>query len=238
MVPAAPGPIAAAEAQRRLLAAVSPRPAEAVTLGLDAALLSGRVLAADVVAQVPIPAFDRSAVDGFAVRSVDLVEAAPDRPLTLRCESGESPGHAPSLRELPHLRAGCTWPIATGGRVPAGADAVVMLEHATRVGDEVTFTGAITTGRNLIECGEDVAAGVVIASRGRTVGHRDLALLGAAGVTSVFVQARPQVAVLSSGAELVPFGTRPDAGQIVDVNQPALLAAVAAAGAQAFGGGM
>jgi molybdopterin molybdotransferase len=230
--------ITAAEARRRLHDAVEPLPSEIVVVDANAARLSGRVLATDVCALHPIPNFDRAAVDGFAVRAVDVQSARPDRPVTLVCEPGETPGVAPAVRDLPSLFAGRAWPIATGARTPPGADAVVMVEHTTRVGDDVTLTAPIAIGRNVIRRGEDVDAGATIARVGRSLAARDLALIGAAGVATVSLRPQPRVAVLSSGAELVALAVGAHPGQVSDVNQPALMAAVEAAGGQASAGGI
>lgn len=215
----------AAEAMRRFRAALdlSPLPAEAI--GLAEAL--GRVVAGPVVAAVDAPPFDRSAVDGFALRAADTAGATAGQPRRLRLNAEVlACGVAPSISVEP----GTATAIATGGVIPRGADAVVMIEHTEL---EESGTGAVIAlqrpaapGQFIGFAGSDIARGETLLRGGTQVTSREIGMLAAAGHASVPVVRRPRVAILSTGDELVPPGTPLAPGCIPDSNAAILAAAV------------
>jgi molybdopterin molybdotransferase len=177
---------------------------------------AGRVLAEGVVSSVNVPAFARSAMDGFAVRAAEMPgelelvgESLPARPFGRRVGEGE-----------------CVR-ILTGAAIPDGADAVVMAEHATEAEGRVTVREAVAAGKHVIRVGEDVTAGREILSAGRRLRPQDVGLLASIGVGAVRAVRRPRVAVLATGDELI-------AGVIADSNSPMLAALVARDGGTAL----
>ncbi len=181
----------------------------------------GRVLAEDVVAPAPLPAFPSSAVDGFAVRAADGGKA-------LRV-AGESAAGRPSERDL---EPGTAIRILTGGVLPAGADCVVMLEDVTLDGEVVTVPGGLQPGQNFHAPGADLRAGERVLPAGSSLGPAEIGLAAALGLAELPVGRRPRVALMSTGDELVEVGERPGRGQIPDSNRWALVAALREAGAE------
>jgi molybdopterin molybdotransferase len=181
----------------------------------------GRVLAADVVATAPLPAFPASAVDGFAVRAADGGKS-------LRV-AGESAAGRPSESDL---EPGTAMRILTGGVLPAGADCVVMLEDVKLDGDVVTVPGGLHPGQNFHAPGADLRAGERVLPAGLSLGPAEIGLAAALGLADLPVGRRPRVALMSTGDELVEVGERPGRGQIPDSNRWALLAALREAGAE------
>jgi molybdopterin molybdotransferase len=180
----------------------------------------GRVLAEDLVATSPLPAFPASAVDGFAVRASDagkplvvLGESAAGRPLDAR------------------VTAGTASRILTGGVVPDGADCVVMVEDVTFQGDLVVVPRALSPGSNFHRVGADLRPGEKVLAAGSQLGPAEIGLAAAMGRARLSVRRRPRVALMSTGDELVEVGQEPGPGQIQDSNRWALLAALREAGA-------
>lgn len=191
---------------------------EAVPL-LEAA---GRVLAEGVVSPVDVPAFAKSAMDGFAVRASDtgaplplkvIGEAFPARPFEGTVATGEA------------VR------ITTGAPVPDGADAVLMAELARPAAEGVSAREAVAPGKHIVRVGEDVAKGAAVLPAGRVLRPQDVGLLAAIGVGAVNVIRRPRVAILVTGNELLPPGSMPEGFRIVDSNSPMLAALAARDGA-------
>lgn len=208
---------------------LSPRGEERVPL--SAAL--GRVLSADVVAEVDVPGFDRSVVDGFAVRAADTVGAAEDRPVALRLNDEVlAAGHAPELTVEP----GTATVIATGGMLPRGADAVVMVETTEAVerpdGLFVTLTRPATPGAFVAAAGSDIGRGEVVLRRGQSLTSREIGVLAAIGLAEVPVVRRPRVAILSTGDEIVAPGQPIRTGAVYDSNGAILAAAVTELGGE------
>ena len=212
------------EARERILARFVRLDAEDVPL--PAAL--GRVLAVDALARESLPRFTNSAMDGYAMRSVDTRGASSETPRQLRLA-----GEVPAGR----VYEGVVGPgeavrILTGAALPDGADAVLQQE-LTEVGDGwVRLLAEAPAGNSLRHPGEDVRAGDVLVPAGEEIGPAEIALLASAGVHPVRVTRRPRVAILSTGDELASLGETPRAGQIRESNGPYLLAAVARAGAE------
>lgn len=187
---------------------------------LDAAV--GRVLAAAVTATVPVPHFDRAAFDGYAVRAEETFGAGAYDPLTLRIIGEAMPGR-PFGRPV---GPGEAVRIMTGSPVPAGADAVLPAESAEESDGQLKVVEPVVPGKNVGRVGEDVAAGRTVLPAGRVLRPQDLGLLSSIGVGRVDVIRRPRVAVLVTGDEILPPGSRPDGYRIVDSNSVVLRALV------------
>jgi putative molybdopterin biosynthesis protein len=216
------------EAVRRFEAALDPKPLGVERVPLAGAL--GRVLAQDVASPVDTPPFDRSSVDGFAVRAADLADAGEAAPVRLRLnEEVIACGVAPALAVAP----GTATPIATGGPIPRGADAVVMIEHTEPAdGDAVAVRRAPAPGAFIAFAGSDIAQGEVFLRRGAVIGSREIGMLAACGVAETPVFAKPRVGVLSTGDELVETGRALRPAAIYDANGPIVCAAVAENGGE------
>ncbi|TNM41155.1 molybdopterin molybdotransferase MoeA [Nocardioides albidus] len=183
-----------------------------------------RVLAEPVTAPEPLPAFDNSGMDGYAVRAVDVATATPDSPVRLRV--GEDiPAGAP----VGELTPGSVRRIMTGAAVPQGADAVVEVEATDGGTDVVEIREARATGSFVRTAGSDVATGSQVLDAGMTLGPAQIGVLAALGVREVVVRRRPRVLVLSTGSELAE-DPAPGSGQIRDANGALLAAAVEEAG--------
>ena len=204
--------------------APGPRAIEAVSL-LDAA---GRLLARDVVSPSDLPGFPRSTMDGYAVRAADTFGSSEALPALLTI-AGEVYMGEPAQIDL--ARHSCVR-VATGSMLPAGSDAVVMVELTEEIDDTtVAVLRAVAPGENVVAADEDVARGEVLLRGGRLLREHDVAALAAIGVTDVEVSARPRVGIISTGDELVDVGDVPAPGKIRDMNSYALYAAARLAGA-------
>ncbi|MFI7135478.1 gephyrin-like molybdotransferase Glp [Nonomuraea sp. NPDC050153] len=201
-------------------------PAERVPL--SAAL--HRVPVADISAPAALPGFARSTVDGFAVRAMDTYGASDALPSYLDLLGAVRMGAEPTVA----VRAGGCVAMPTGGVLPAGADAVVMVEYtAETMPGTIEVTRPVAPGGGIVRADEDVAAGGVLAPGGRSLRAPDLGFLAAAGVTAIPVHARPRVAIISTGDEVVPPGTVELApGQVRDATASALAGLVADAGGE------
>lgn len=213
------------EALALLEASFPPRP-EREEVPLAAA--RGRVLYEDIRAEEFVPGFDRSTVDGYAVRSADTFGCSEAIPAILAVQGeiamGEGAGGA--------LGSGCCAAVPTGGAIPEGADAAVMVEYTENYGDgTVGICKSAAPGSNLIFKGDDVKPGQVVLEAGRRLGAQDIGALAAMGVGTVGVCRRPVVGILSTGDELVPVDTVPGPGQVRDVNSAMLAALAEEAGA-------
>lgn len=209
--------------------ALRPAPLAREILTLDRLL--GRVLAADVAAPVDAPPFDRSVVDGFAVRSADLAATSAAAPVSLAL-TGEivACGTAPARFVLP----GTATVIATGAPIPRGADAVVMIEHTDAEGDDaIKVSRSIAPGQNIAFAGSDIARGQTLLYAGTVISAREIAMLAAVGMGEVAVWRRPRVGVLSTGDELVQPGEALAPAQIYDSNGPVVAAALEENGCEA-----
>jgi putative molybdopterin biosynthesis protein len=191
----------------------------------------GLALAQDVVAAVDVPPFDRSNVDGFAVRSADLAAAGEGAPVRLSLNSETiACGTAPQLP----VTAGTATPIATGGPLPRGADAVVMVEHSELAGEHaVDIRRAVAPGQFVSYAGSDIARGEVLLRAGTVIGSREIGMLAASGIARVQVVRKPRVAVISTGDELVQPGETLRPAAIYDTNGAIVTAAVAENGGEA-----
>jgi molybdopterin molybdotransferase len=187
-----------------------------------------RVPAAEILAPAALPGFARSTVDGFAVRAADTYGASEGLPSYLDLVGAVRMGAAPTVAVRP---GGCV-AMPTGGVLPAGADAVVMVEYtAETMPGTIEITRPVAPGGGVVRADEDVAAGAALVPAHRPLRAPDLGFLAAAGVTTVAVHARPRVAVISTGDEVVPPDTvRLAPGQVRDATASALAGLIADAG--------
>jgi putative molybdopterin biosynthesis protein len=220
------------EAHARLRAQLRHEPLWATTVPLAQA--NGLALAADVTAPVDVPGFDRSGVDGFALRAEDVVGASDAAPAVLRLNQEIlTPGVRPSCTVM----AGTATVIATGGMIPRGADAVVMVEHTDAHEDAdgntlVEILRPATSGQFIATAGSDIARGETVLRRGQTLTSREIGMLAAVGLAEVAVWRRPRVAIFSTGDEIVAPGSAIQPGQVYDSNAAILAAAVEEAGGE------
>ena len=190
---------------------------------------AGRYLARDWSAPEDLPGFDRSTVDGYAVRARDVFGAQEGSPALLECVGDCPMGREPGLS----IGEGQTARILTGGMLPEGADCVVMVEYSRPAGGNlVELVRSQAPGDHVLERDEDAAAGKVLLPAGRRLRPQEVGLLAALGQVSVPVRARPRVAILSTGDEVVPCEKKPLPGQVRDVNSHSLAALCRSAGAQ------
>jgi molybdenum cofactor synthesis domain-containing protein len=211
------------EARKRLADAV--RPIERVErVPIDDA--HGRVAAADVRSTLDVPPFARSAMDGYAVVAADTAAATRSTPVRLRMLDRAFTGEVSTAVVTP----GTCVEIATGAPLPAGADAVTMVEETARNGDVVDIFAAANAGQHIGRRGADITTGDLVVSAGHVLSPSRVGALAAIGVISVEVYAKPRVAILSTGNEVVEPGRQLEPGQIFDVNRYTLGAVVSAHG--------
>ena len=209
------------EAEARFRAALDLRPLGAEQVAVADAL--GRVLAEDVTARVDVPSFDRSNVDGFAVRAADTFGASElsPRDVRLRADSIDA-GIAPSFE----LQPGEAAMIATGGMVPRGADAIVMVEHAEACDGRVLVRRAVSPGAGISFAGTDIATGETVLRGGAVLTSRETGVLAALGEAGVRVWRRPRVAIISTGNEIIAPGEPMRPAHVYDSNSQILADAV------------
>jgi molybdopterin molybdotransferase/putative molybdopterin biosynthesis protein len=217
------------EAHKRFAAHLDLSALPPETVSLDAVL--GRVLAHDIAAPLDVPPFDRSGVDGFALRAEDIAKASEALPLKLRLNAEViACGHAPAIEVGP----GTASTIATGGMLPRGADAVVMVEQTELIEDKdglfVELRRPAAAGQFVSYAGSDIARGETLLRRGTLIGSREIGMLAACGLALVEVVRKPKIGVLSTGDELVPPGQTLKEAGIYDSNGAIIAAAVTEAG--------
>jgi molybdopterin molybdotransferase len=182
---------------------------------------AGRILAADIAADTDIPGFDRSVVDGYAVRAADTAGAGESIPALLTCVAriamGRQEIHAP-------IGPGTCAYIPTGGVLPPGTDAVVMVEYTEEAADTVLVKKPVSFGENVLLRDEDFRKGEKVFAAGRRITPQDAGVLAACGCASVPVAAKPVVGIISTGNELVPVTSVPGPGQVRDANASMLAA--------------
>ena len=194
---------------------------------VELAAAPGRVLAQDLPAPETVPAFPRASMDGYAVRAGDTFGASPGLPQYLEITGEVLMGDVPERA----LGSGEAHRIATGGMLPPGADAVVMVEYTNEMPDKtMEVRRPVAPGENVLHPGEDVKAGEVLFPAGRSLRPQDIGLLAALGVTRLRVHRRPRVVVFSSGDEILPIQDKPPPGKVRDANAYLVAAQVAAGG--------
>ena len=185
----------------------------------------GRVLAEQLQSQELLPPFSRSTMDGFAVRAADTFGCSESENALLQVTGMVDMGA--SGQDCLPLRAGQAMRIWTGGALPPKADAVVMVEYTQLLDDEtVAIFRPVAPGENVIRAGEDYRPGQEVLARGHRLRPQDLGVLSGLGVQEVTVYRRPQVAILSTGDELVPPDQTPPPGKIRDINSTTMAALV------------
>lgn len=198
------------EVQERILAGIFAKEPETTPI-LDA---GGRVLAEDITADMNVPPWDNSAMDGFAVQAADIEKAGPSSPITLRVIADLPAGTAPDRV----VGSGEAIRIMTGAPVPPGADTIVRFEDTRSDGDSVEILEAIPTGKNVRRAGEDVQQGEVVLRAGMLLRPQEIGMLAVAGRQSVTVIQRPTVALLATGDEVVDTGEPVPPGKIRNIN--------------------
>jgi molybdopterin molybdotransferase len=193
------------EALSIFLKTLKPKKPETARVSIEEAL--GRVTAKDVIVPIDLPPFDRSAVDGYAVKARDIFEASQFSPKTLRItrEDSISEGRAKQL-----------W---TGNPLPKGADAVIMLEHTRTAKRGIEVLAGLTPDENVSKKGEDVRKGDVVFASGTRLQSHHVSLLAALGMSQVDVTEKPKVALLATGDELVELDEKPQPNQIINSNR-------------------
>ena len=186
-----------------------------------------RVLYEDVISPINLPEFQRSTVDGFALKAKDTYGASEKNPAILRVTAEIPMGQVSDIE----VHEGEAVKVATGGMVPKGADAVQMVEYTECI-DSYTLHvfKTISPLENVIQVGEDVKAGESVLHKGHLIRPQDLGLMAGIGKTDVFVFLRPRVGIISSGDEIVPIGIVLSPGQVRDINRYTIVSMVKEAG--------
>lgn len=198
------------DVQERILAGIFAKETETTPI-LDA---GGRVLAEDIIADMSVPPWDNSAMDGFAVQAADIEKAGPSSPVILRVIGNLPAGTAPDRA----VGSGEAIRIMTGAPVPPGADTVVRFEDTRSDGDSVEILEAIPMGKNVRRAGEDVQQGELVLRAGMLLRPQEIGMLAVAGRQSVAVIQRPTVALLATGDEVVDAGEPVPPGKIRNIN--------------------
>jgi len=202
---------------------------EAKPLGVEEIPLleaCNRVLAEDVVSPLDVPPFNRSTVDGYAVKAEDTFRADENSPVKLRLCGTVNVGEMPEIK----VERGTAAEIMTGAPIPDGADAVVMAENTEQKNNEVYVYAAVVKDENVMKAGADIKKGETVARKGQLLGAREIGAIAAVGKSKVKVYKVPHVAVLSTGAELTEPGKPLASGKIYDINAYSLSAAVVEGG--------
>jgi molybdopterin molybdotransferase len=189
----------------------------------------GRFLAADVVARRDLPPFDVSIVDGYAILSEDVQDASEQSPVILSVAGESRLGSVCRLK----VGGGRAVAVATGSRVPVGADCIAMVEHTKSLaGNKVEIRTPTSKGQNISKKGEDIGSGKIVLAKGRRVRPEDIGVLKALGVAKVQIVRKQRVAIISTGNELANSPSRSDPAKVVDTNRPILSAMIQRLGAQ------
>jgi molybdenum cofactor synthesis domain-containing protein len=187
-----------------------------------------RVLGEDVVSMLDIPPFDRSTVDGYAVKAEDTYGADENQPVTLKVSGVVNVGEQPKVV----LSKGETVEIVTGAPIPEGADAVVMVEDTERENGELHVFSSVTINENVMKKGSDIKKNETILRKGQVLGSSEIGVIAALGLTKIKVSRIPIVAVLSTGGEVTEPGKALPFGKIYDINAYSISTAVIESGAK------
>ncbi|PKN65684.1 MAG: molybdopterin molybdenumtransferase MoeA [Deltaproteobacteria bacterium HGW-Deltaproteobacteria-15] len=182
---------------------------------IDLSNASGRVLGRDMISPEDLPGFPRSSMDGFAVRAKDTFGASESLPALLELKGEVLMGQIPAVS----VESGTAIRISTGGMVPEGADAVVIIEHCHLL-DETTLEvmRAASPQEHIIRPGDDFARGAAVLKKGWTLRPQDIGVMAGLGILKTSVHRRPRVAVISTGDEVIPIDRKPKPGEIRDIN--------------------
>jgi len=216
------------EAKRIIEQNFSPKPVGVEQVSLSEA--PGRVLAESIVATMDVPPFNRSTVDGYAVKASDTFGAEEDRPITLRLCGQVVVGEYPGVI----VEGGTAAEIFTGAPLPEGADAVVMMEHTNRRDDIIFVHRPVSRGENVMKAGSDIPKGQTVLQAGQRLSPKHVGVLAALGLMEVKAHGQPRVAVVSTGEEIVEPGKPLPPGKIYDINAHTLSAAVLECGGKAI----
>ena len=187
-----------------------------------------RVLSEDIVSTLDIPPFNRSTVDGYAVKAEDTFGADENQFATLKVSGVVSVGEQPRVK----LGKGEAVEIVTGAPIPEGADAVVMVEDTEREDGELRVFSPVTPGENVMKRGSDIKKGEAVLKKGQVLGSSEIGVLAALGLTKIKVSRIPMVAVLSTGSEVTEPGKPLPQGKIYDINAYSISTAVVESGAK------
>ncbi|WP_455368167.1 molybdopterin biosynthesis protein [[Eubacterium] cellulosolvens] len=208
------------EARRRIESTYKIQPVGIERIPLIKAL--GYVLAQDCLAQVDVPGFDRSQMDGYAVLAHDTYGSSEDDPKTLKIVGRIEAGVTSRFK----VREGTAVEVATGAPLPSGANAVVIIEYTEEKDSVLYVFKAVTPGMNVMPAGSDISTGEVILKKGTPLRHREIGILAAIGLKQVPVYCRPKVSIISTGNELQDVGEYLEYGKVYDVNTYILFAAL------------
>jgi len=212
-------------AKQIILESIPSEPAETEEIPIYKAY--NRVLAEDIIAPFNVPSFNRSIVDGYAVRAEDTFGAEEEKPVKLKLVGRINVGEAPRLT----VNSMETAEIVTGAALPEGANAVVMVEYTSRKGDEITIYRPVVKGENVMKAGDDIKSGEKILEKGEVLVPRKIGVLAALGFINVKVYSQPKIAIISTGPEIVEPGKPLPLGKVYDVNSYTLSAALQELGA-------
>jgi len=180
----------------------------------------GRVLAKDVFSPNDLPHFRRSSVDGFAIQAKDVAGAGENSPAFLQYIGAVLIGNDTTLT----VESGTCVEVPTGGKIPHGADAVVMVEYTEILGNDIAIYSPVSTFENIVEIGDDIKQNELILKHGQKLKPKDIGILAAMGITSVSVQCKPKVAIISTGDELVNPAEPIPLGKVRDISSYSLKA--------------
>ena len=185
-----------------------------------------RVLAEDVIATLNIPPFNRSTVDGYAVKAEDTFDAEENKPTKLKVCGTVNAGEMPKII----VKHGTAVEIVTGAPLPKGADAVVMLEDTDRKDEDIHVQSSVARDENVMKAGADIKNGETVLKKGQLLSSREIGVLAAVGLAKIKVHVLPRVAVLSTGAEITEPGKKLPPARIYDINAYSLSTAVRESG--------
>jgi len=208
------------EAKQILAKNFKPKPIGKELVSLSQAY--NRILAIDAKSRLDVPPFDRSTVDGYAVKSADTFGADEDKPVTLKLVGQVNVGEPPKVKVQKDTAA----QIVTGAPMPEGADSVVMVEYTLQKDERILVQSAVSKGENVMKAGSDISNGETILKKGAILSPHKIGVLAAIGTNKVEVFKRPRVAIISTGAEVVEPGKPLPPAKIYDINLHTLSAAV------------
>ncbi len=197
---------------QRQFSEIAPTGGKTEWLAIELAV--GRTLAADIISEENMPEFKRSTVDGYAVRAIDTAGCSESIPAFLTIVGESVMGQVTDVQ----LAARQALRVPTGGMVPDGADAVVMLEYTELMEPQLAIFRSIAPRENVIDAGDDVCAGEILFARGKRLETQHIGVLAMLGCQTVLVRNRPTIGIISAGDELVNIGEKPKVGQVRDVN--------------------